>query len=229
MAMPDMGKMIGPLPLGAWMAVIGGGLGIAVYTRRQNQQAPITDPDLMPEDTGTTPGVGVGGGPGWVDLNPPPPAGGEAKPTTNEEWARQAIDRLVGDGYPPAVVNSAITKFINEQGTPSAQEYTLIQVAIRKLGSPPVPVNGPTPPVPTLPPAPKPVPSGYTNHTVQKGQTPAYIASFYRTRGANFYPIYLANIKGKKRADGTMGVLLSYADAKPGVRLVIPNAIKNQY
>ena len=38
----DFGKQIGPLPLGAWIVVVGGGLGIAVWNRKNgSNDAPI--------------------------------------------------------------------------------------------------------------------------------------------------------------------------------------------
>lgn len=98
MAMPDMGKMVGPLPLGAWLAVVGGGLGLALYTRRQNATEAPTDPDLMPEDTGTTPGVGVGGSGQWTDVTPPTNSTGDAPAETNEEWGRQTIVKMIEIG-----------------------------------------------------------------------------------------------------------------------------------
>lgn len=191
----DLGKMYGPLPLGAWLAVVGGGIGIAVYTRRQNAQEPITDPDLMPEDTGTTPGVGVGGSGQWIDLNPPPAGGGDAPASTNEEWARQTIVKMMALGYPPAQVNSAITKFLVEE-TLSPQEFAILNEALRKFGSPPVPVKGPfqgnSPPVTTPPPAGGtkrwPVPKRpFFNYTIQAGDTLAVIAAHYGTTALNLY------------------------------------------
>ncbi len=57
----DLGKQIGPLPLGAWIVVVGGGLGIALYTRRMGQSS---EPVI---DTSPDPGVGEGG------FQPTPP------------------------------------------------------------------------------------------------------------------------------------------------------------
>lgn len=92
--------------------------------------------------------------------------------------------------------------------------------------APPVikPPTRPGTPVPAPKPKPKPIP-GYGIHTVQAGQTMGYLAAFYKTTPGL---IYTANIKGRKRLDGTNGVLVTYADVKKGVRLVIPNAIKNR-
>jgi hypothetical protein len=56
---PDLGKMVGPMPLGAWIAVVGGGLGFALYSRSQSAAAPV-DTGMAPEDTsGTFPALGL--------------------------------------------------------------------------------------------------------------------------------------------------------------------------
>lgn len=235
MAGPDLSKMVGPLPLGAWMAVIAGGLGIALYTRRQNA-APALGPDQLPEDTGTTPGVGTGAVGGWQPTTPgASPV--ETAPTDNEGWAKLAIDRLIALGYPPDVVNSAVTKYIRETPPFSSQEISIINEALRKLGSPPFPVQGPVlapPSVPVIPKPPPPAPkpgnkTGYTIHTIQRGQNMGVIASFYRAYADD---IFRSNFIGLKRLDGTIGILTWYSgrlgiEGHVGQHLVIPNAIKN--
>lgn len=92
---------------------------------------------------------------------------------------------------------------------------------IEKPITPPPPT---TKPPTTPPPAPKPTKAGYTNHTVQKGQGLAQVAAMYATTQGR---VFASNVVGRRRADGSLGVLKYYKDVKPGVRLVIPNAIKN--
>lgn len=98
---------------------------------------------------------------------------------------------------------------------------------LRKNPRPPVPTPPPTPKPPsTNVPSPKPKPAtGWQQHTIQKGQNYQYIAALYSTTVGR---LFMSNIKGRIRADGTPGVLVSYADFKPGVRLVIPKAIIGQ-
>lgn len=235
MAGPNLSKMVGPLPLGAWLAVVGGGLGIALYTRRQNA-APSLNPDQMPEDIGTTPGVGTGAVGGWTPTTPGTTPVTTA-PTDNDQWAQLAIDRLIGLGYPPATVNSAITKYIRETPPFSSAEIAIINEALRKLGSPPYPVAGPVLAPPSVPVIPKPGPpapkpgnkTGYTIHTIQPGQNMANIAAFYRAYATD---IWRYNYTGYVRLDGTRG-FLTWMSGKYGIeghvgqKLVIPNAIKN--
>ena len=60
----DLGRQYGPLPLGAWVAVVGGGLGIALYTRSRDK------PTVNVEDGSGVPGVGTGGTSTWISNNP---------------------------------------------------------------------------------------------------------------------------------------------------------------
>lgn len=108
---------------------------------------------------------------------------------------------------------------------PELQQIQAQLDILNKGPRPPVPTPTPTPKPPgPPPPSPKPIPkTGWSQHTMQKGENYNYLAALYSTSASR---IYMANIKGKKRLDGTPGILVSYADFKPGVRLVIPNAIK---
>src|SRR3546814_15555937 len=98
MAGLDLGKQVGPLPLGAWIVVVAGGLGIAIYTNRQQ----VPEPETV-DETGD---VGVGPS-GFTQLVPvQQPTEKETGPKTNEDRTRIAIDGLVSSGYHDAPVNS---------------------------------------------------------------------------------------------------------------------------
>lgn len=174
-----------------------------------------------------------------MQTTPPGQTTMAGPPETNEEWGREAIDRLVAEGYPPNTVNSAIYKYIQQTPPFSASEIAIINQAVREMGGPPSPVAGPVlapPPVvkpPAPPPKPKPVPSGWTKHTIQRGQNMANIAAFYRA-----YPsdIWRANYAGRRRADGSIGWMVWYTDiekhyGRKGSQgyLVIPRSITNRY
>jgi hypothetical protein len=171
MASVDFGKQIGPLPLGAWIAVVGGGLAIAVYNRR----TATSEEPVIVEDTGSPEGVGEGAAtPGWLPVNPPTDGDtGKVTYESNEAWGQAAINYLIAQGYAPGLANSAITKALNggvdiSGKKMSIQEWSLWSLALTKFGSPPYPVNvappssvpGPVTPVPlpwpTKPPPPKP-------------------------------------------------------------------------
>jgi hypothetical protein len=140
----DLGKQVGPLPLGAWIVVVGGGLGIAYWTK-QNQTAP--EPSI---DTSGTPGVGDGSVGGWVPTSPSTGSStGAPDPTTNEEWAYKAKQVLIASGYPTTQVEAAINKYINGEQL-SVQEFAIVAVAISKVG--PLPATMPnTPSQPATP------------------------------------------------------------------------------
>lgn len=134
----DLGKQVGPLPLGAWVAVVGTGVGIAVYQRRTTASA---DPTIV-DDTSGTPGVGVGGSGQWVNVDPPTGSDtGDVVPTTNEEWAVKAINYLIAHNYPPAMADSAIRKYIaGASDQLSTAEWALVTIALGALKSPPSPL-----------------------------------------------------------------------------------------
>lgn len=218
----DLKQQVGPLPLGAWIVVVGGGLGIALYTRR----APAAAPTIV-EDTGNPAGVGTG--PGWIAVPPPSTApAGPANPTTNEEWGRLAINWLIAQGYDPAVSDSAIRKYLETQSL-SNQEYSLLQAALRQFGSPPIPlptppagpvIPGPVkqdptpvqpPPVVQQPSPPPPVqaPPQLRYHVVTPWPTQTStlygIAKRYYGNGNRWPELFNVNKNGYRRPDGSTG------------------------
>lgn len=235
----DLAKQVGPLPLGAWIVVVGGGLGLAYYGYR-NQSGPA----IVVPDTSGDPGVGDGStGGGWLPTNPPsnPGSVGPTVITTNEEWGVAAINWLIAQGYNPAVSDSAIRKYLaGNDPKPSIQEYTLQGLALARFGSPPQPlppaVNNPptsTPPpaTPKPPPAaPKPPPSTkpqqFDYYVVKawpaKGSTLSGIAEIKYKRANRWVDIYNANRKGRTRADGKPGMISNPNLIYAGWSLLIP-------
>lgn len=236
----DFGKMYGPLPLGAWAAVVAGGVGIMFYTRSQESAA--TDPTMQPEDTSGTPGVGEGGsGMYWQDVAPPDTSGvAPGAPVDNDAWGVQAVNYLIAQGYDPAVSDSAIRKYLGAEKV-SSQEYALIKVALAHLGSPPVPLPPPVfaPPGIPHPPTHKPPPKKPPHHkpphasqggkngkkfqyyTVKPGDTLIRIAR--KVKGnQTWQQIYNANRAGQRRADGKPGMIHNANLIRPGWKLLIP-------
>jgi hypothetical protein len=145
--MPDLGKQIGPLPLGAWIAVVAGGLGIAYYGRRSGSQAAVTDAGVV-DDTGTPDGTADGSVGGWTPTTPTGTTTDPGAPTDNDQWGNLAINYLISQGYDPAWSFSAITKALDGgRGSSklSVREYALWRAALRHLGAPPIPVIVPAP------------------------------------------------------------------------------------
>jgi hypothetical protein len=231
----DLGKQMGPLPLGAWIAVVGGGLGIAYYANRHGGGDPI---DM--DDVGGTPGSGVGGGPGWI-TDKPPAEDKEVvgKITTNEEWGRAAINHLIALNYDPILADSAIRKYLNGNvPQPSISEYALQRMALARFGSPPYPLppgtdKPPTPPPPPIKDKPKPNPkpgpkpgAKFKYYVVKpwpaKGSTLSGIAEIYYKSASRWPDIYNANRSGKKRSDGSNGMISNPNSLRPGWKLLIP-------
>lgn len=145
----DLGKQVGPLPLGAWIVVVGGGLGIAYWTKR-NQSADTSQEPVV--DTSGVPGVGDGSVGGWIPTQPSTGTNTDTAIATNEDWAYKAKQYLIGKGYPAITASSAIDKYIAGL-KPSVQEYTLVGIALAAIG--PLPQGLPDvvepDPVPTTP------------------------------------------------------------------------------
>lgn len=234
MASPDLGKMYGPLPLGAWLAVLAGGLGLALYTRNQNQAPVDTNPDAQPEDTGTTPGVGVGGSGQWTDLTPTANGSGDTNSaSTNDEWGVMSIAKMTGLGYPAGPVASGITKYLN-QGQLDAQEYSIVTEVLRRFGAPPTLVPGPfgpgaTPPPPSGGTARWPAPARpFFQYTIQSGDTLPIIASHYGTSAANLYAWNAVKLDYRARLTGNKTNSMRGKYIYAGTVLTIPWGLPGQ-
>lgn len=227
----DLGKQIGPLPLGAWVIVVGGGLGIAYYTRNAGK----SDPTVV-TDTSGDPGVGTGAVSNWVDTNPPDTAndGGPAI-VTNDDWGREAVNYLIAKGFDAAESDQAIRKYLAAE-TLNIQERMLVNLALTHLGAPPVPLppgpslpgipKPPGNPGPYKPPTPKPKPPPpkpkVRYYTVVKNDNLWNIAKRYYHNPLKWVSIYNANRYGHRRADGTMGMIRTPNLIYPGWKLIIP-------
>jgi hypothetical protein len=157
----DLGKQYGPLPLGAWVVVVGGALGLAWYTRRSGGGV---EPQVT-EDVSGTPGVGVGAPADWTPITGTP-APVTTAPTTNEAWAVKAIQWGIAMNYPSNMVDSAVRKYLAGLKL-SVQEYTFIGLALVANGPPPQPLppGEETDPPPSTDPPPA---TGYVGPAVRK-------------------------------------------------------------
>jgi hypothetical protein len=235
----DLGRQIGPLPLGAWIAVVGGGLGLAYYSYTNSAPA-ASDADTAAQDAVN--GIGNGAVGGWVQTQPTDPAT-TVTIETNEQWARQAINWLIAQGYDASESDSAIRKYIaGNDPAPSIKEYVLQGFALAKFGSPPNPLPPPltppptvpppvappppTPPPPPPPPSPPPAPANVRWFTVkpwpQKGSSLWTIAEIYYGNGSQYPRIFNANKTGVRRPDGSMGMISNPNLIRPGWVLHIP-------
>lgn len=243
----DLGKQVGPLPLGAWIVVVGGGLGLAAYGYNRSgttgSQPSVVDP-----------GTGDGSVGGWTPTTPASGgdtgSGGDSSTVaTNEAWGVRAINWLIAQGYDAAESDSAIRKYIaGNDPAPSIKEYVLQSLALQHFGSPPSPLPPPLTPPPTIPPPvvqppsqapphvipapapppPRPAPSPVRmrTYTVKpwplKGSSLWSIATIFYGNGALWPRIYNANRKGVRRPDGSLGMISNPNLIHDGWVLYIP-------
>lgn len=206
---PDFSQKIGPLPLGAWVAIAGGGIGL--YMLHRNKAAAAAAPASI-DPTASI--VGTGGA-GAVSESYVPTTGGvttttPAKLTSNTQWGSQAFSWLAALGMNPTMADSAIRNYLDGR-TLSVQENALISQVLGKYGTPPeqlpaappVPVVTPISP-PPAPPAPAPVvqappqpvgiaPPRVNTYTVQRGDTLSGIAARYPDPAITWQSIFNAN------------------------------------
>lgn len=232
----DFTKQVGPLPLGAWAVLVPGGLAVAFFAaNRKKAEANAQGFNLAPtRSVDADPGVGEGFA-GFVNALQLPPAAAPTGPTTNEAWARDAINYLISQGADPTAADAAIRKYVTSQSL-SAQERALVNMALKFLGSPPSPLAtappelpaGPKPPI-VVPPTPKPPPPAtkpYRIHIVSKwnaqGSSLWSIALKYYGNGNRWPEIYAANKKGITRVDGQPGFIINPHYLRPGDRVLVP-------
>lgn len=143
----DLGKPVGPLPLGGWIAVIGGGLAIAYFVNRGQARQ-----DAQIEPLVET-GVGTGLVPAGAIVQPYQPSE-DVEPEDNPAWGRKVLNWLIGMNADPATADNAIRKYLSGENL-SIQENALINMALVKFGAPQEtlpPIKVPTiPPPPTTP------------------------------------------------------------------------------
>lgn len=221
----DLGKQVGPLPLGAWIAVVGGGLTIGWYASSgMNKGSSGKEIPLEPQAEA---GVGTGGGQFIYDPPKSVDTPDNNTITDNNTWARRAINWLIAKGYDPGLSQSAVSKFINGTNR-TLTEQTMINLALIEFGAPPEEV--PLPETPVTPPTttPKPPPTTtpvkpYVLHRVVAGETIHTIAAKYKTGWLN---IFVANDKVGLTPSGSRGVMTHPFENIQGKTLVIPTSAR---
>lgn len=186
-----LSKQIGPLPAGIWgLGVVAG--GIFYYERKKTATANANATPLASAGSPLTDqsgGVGTGPGTaGWIATGPPTTPAGPVAPTTNSEWYTAVFTQLVAKGYDPALVDTALRRYLSEQQLDTA-DWVIVRLALviyplpNPLGgnSQNPPPKGPPKPVPVPKPLPKP-PGGATSGTVSLAQYLTLLANLAKTR-----------------------------------------------
>lgn len=233
-------KPIGPLPTGAWAAIVVGMVGLAYWNRKNAAAANAAATATPATDVSATPGVGVGG---WIATTAPlnDPSTVSTAPATNDVWAQNAITWLIGQGYEPTICDQAIRNYINAQPL-TTQQQAMVDVALKHFGAPPEamspaqtnpdPIGGPITPAPApapSPPPPAPSPQRpqlrYVTVTPWPGTPYDSLAKIARQfyGSDNAWPqIFNANRAGFTRPDGSAGWVTNPSVIYPGRSLWIP-------
>lgn len=184
----DLGKKIGPLPLGLWLLVVAAGLTVGYFINRNAGKKAEENPFDPNSDVGT-------GGGTFLPIAPPTEQEGDAVPQNNQSWGNKAITWLIAQNVDSVVANNAITKFLTGQ-TLSIQEKAAVAMALTKFGPPPEGVSNP----PDDPKPAKPanlVVTGKTSNRVLMVWSPSLGADYYEvtwnTQFGNGGPVQTPN------------------------------------
>ncbi len=199
-------KIPGMGPVDKKYVYAGGALiaGIAIYAYWSSARAAATevptsdytDPEYTGEYDyeGSDPGYNGASGsqpPVYVDSNP--------APTTNAEWATQAVDKLTDIGYDGLTASAAIGKYLARLELTEAQA-DIVRQANALLGPPPVgdfPIRvGTTPPVVPPPNTDDALPAAPTGLTTW-GNGPSRLTvplKWNPVPGADYYRVYRAGV-----------------------------------
>lgn len=136
----QLDKMVGPLPAGAWIAVIGLGVGAAYLINRRTAAGIEVAPIDPGQGAGPLADYGdplAGFTPTGVDAQTPI-SSPSTRPVTNSEWVSYAGDmlRLHRRPFDAYSIQQALQKYINAR-TLSPSERTIVDEALRLAGYPP--------------------------------------------------------------------------------------------
>lgn len=155
--MPWYSENIGPLPAGAWIAVVGGGLALAYYEKKKS--AANAAANAAAANSGSLLGSDVTG----LPLGTPAstlPSGTTTTGTTptftdDTSWSNYVIQQLVSRGYDPILVSQTVGDYLAGNQL-SAAETAMFATILTLIGPPPFPValkpGPPIPPTQTPPP-----------------------------------------------------------------------------
>lgn len=132
------GKRVGPLPMGAWIGLVGATILYVKFFKKKVPTATATPADSQTTiDTSAMPGVGnYPYGAGGSDSS----TGGSDQILDNQSWIRKATSALVGIGYSATIVDTALRKYVAGNVALSPDDMAIIEAAIQKIGPTPYPV-----------------------------------------------------------------------------------------
>jgi len=150
-----LGRKVGPLPVGAWLAVVALGVGVTAAIIRKRRAAAGLAPEPLPADAPTTDvgnpfptgGFTVGGlNPGTgsgVPTSSPGFSQEQPEQRTNSDWETAAVRWSIAKGFTPTAAAGALSKFIGGEKL-TAQEKAIVDAAMIANGPPPQNVPPPS-------------------------------------------------------------------------------------
>lgn len=151
----DLGKQVGPLPLGGWIAVVGGGLAVGYFINRRGAESSAT----VESEEEAIVGEPSGAGGGQFIYDPPTvvkPEEEEKEPDSNFDWSFRAKNYLTGlPGIDAVKAANAVERYLAGMSL-STTEKGWINLALAVLGPPPEPITPVD--IPDPKPDPKPIP-----------------------------------------------------------------------
>lgn len=178
----NLGPQVGPFPVGVWAGLAGTGIvaGLAIRRAGWFESTGDTLPvvDAAEPTSSITPGQRISPGaialPGTPTASPNPTTVDD-RPTTNSDWATQAVQLLISKGTTPTVADTAIRKYLAGMAL-GVPEVAAVNLALASpLGPPPegappittlTTTDNPTNPVP-----PAPVPADLRQKRGQLGES----------------------------------------------------------
>jgi hypothetical protein len=135
MAGLDLGKQVGPLPMGGWIVVVAGGLAVGYVINRNMAKNAAASSD---QDSTQLTESGVGGGGGQFIYTPPSSGSENTAPETNATWGTKAKNWLIAppQSIAPTVADNAIRKYLSGQSL-TIQERAIVDLALTRFGVPP--------------------------------------------------------------------------------------------
>lgn len=131
----NLGEQIGPLPLGAWLGVVAGGVGLGFLGRRKRATVEATAAPVRATtapDASSMGAVYLGNPTGATSMGTP-------KYATNEEWATAAAAYLIGRGTLASRATNALSHVLYPDAThpTSTEDSALYHMAAAGIGLPP--------------------------------------------------------------------------------------------
>ena len=139
-------REVGPLPVWGWLLALVGGLVAGLYFRRAFGAGYTAEPDGDQADLEPVEPFAPGDDPaGAVVLGGTGPTVSQPSPiTTNDEWRRAGLARLVSENYGALAADRALGRYLAESQLTPAEE-AMIQRVLELIGPPPDPPGPPLP------------------------------------------------------------------------------------